>query len=451
MTIEIQVINEVLEDSLKTIVKSFAQDGANIVTAINDTKGKFSVEATFIDPGPQTNVTISGKMSVFGGPQDMGVGPNEDLALYDASNVGTAPAGLFLAAQPQGTTGLARRLDPGFNYLACRWDYSVTPKSFLRGASVTVSANGKSVTANPADWGPNVKTGRIADLSPGLAHALHLDTDDTCTLRIPLPEGTQMEVPDTAPVVAVDIRAVTAAALPPNMAQTLIVITVFGDKLYMVVSVVGSQDGGQTLLRSVAGGAAEALLNDTIVLPVTPGPDIPETVAGELNKAVRKDPAIISGPAGTAPTSTNNARAKMFAAARAFVGHSTRNVPDTQNGNLACAWAVNEIARIALGKPISEQGHGENGLSTVGLFDALRANHTQLASKNDARPGDVIIAPTIGVNHGHTGIVGETNGGVDATQIFRTVRAPPPSRRTSRSGRFSSTTRRMGCRCSIFR
>jgi hypothetical protein len=418
MSLEIQVMNEVPEESLKVIVKSFAQDGANIVTAINDTKGKFSVEATFIDPGPQTSIIISGKMSIFGGPQDMGVGANEGLAIYDTANAGTAPVGLFLDAQPQGTTGLARRLNPAFNYLACRWDYSVTPQDFLRGATVTVSANGKSVTASPADWGPNVSTGRIADLSAGLAHALHLDTDDTCTLRIPMPEGAQIAVPATPPALAIDIRAVSAAILPANMAQSLAVVTAFGDTLYWVINLVGSDDGGQSLLRSVGGAAAQAILNDTVVLPVTPGPDIPDAVAGELNKAVRKDPSIISGPPGTAPATSSEARVKMFAATRAFVGHSTRNVPGTQNGNLACAWAVNEVARIALGKPISTEGHGENGLGTDGLFEALTAGHTRLKSKKDARAGDVIIAPTVGVNHGHTGIVGETSGSVDATQIF---------------------------------
>ena len=32
--------------------------------------------------------------------------------------------------------------------------------------------------ALPADWGPNEKTGRVADLSPGLMEALGIDTDD---------------------------------------------------------------------------------------------------------------------------------------------------------------------------------------------------------------------------------------------------------------------------------
>ena len=182
MPIDIEALDEVPEGSLKKIIKQFASVGANIVTAINDGKGTFSVEASFIDPGPQGSITRSGKMSTFGGPHDMGVGPGEGLALFDASDVGAAPAGLFLDSAPPGTTGLARRLNPAFNYLACRWDYSVTPRNFLRQNLVMVSANGKSIAAQPTDWGPNVATGRVADLSPGLAHALGLATNDNCNL-----------------------------------------------------------------------------------------------------------------------------------------------------------------------------------------------------------------------------------------------------------------------------
>jgi hypothetical protein len=71
----------------------------------------------------------SGKCSWFGGPEDMGVDADEGLALlYDYDD---APH-LFLYEQPEGTTGLARRLDPSVYYVACRWDYDITPKSMLR-------------------------------------------------------------------------------------------------------------------------------------------------------------------------------------------------------------------------------------------------------------------------------------------------------------------------------
>ena len=73
--------------------------------------------------------TASGTCSWFGGPADTGVSPSEGLAfIYDYDE---APW-LFLPDQPSGTSGLARRLDPGVFYLACRWDYDVTPKTMLR-------------------------------------------------------------------------------------------------------------------------------------------------------------------------------------------------------------------------------------------------------------------------------------------------------------------------------
>ena len=121
--------------------------------------------------------TLRGKVSWFGGPEDEGVAPDEGLAfIYEASE---APW-LFLPQQPPGTTGLARRLDPEVHYLACRWDYSETPKETLPEMVVVVHApkTGRTLTARPADWGPAEWTERVADLSPGLLAALEIETDD---------------------------------------------------------------------------------------------------------------------------------------------------------------------------------------------------------------------------------------------------------------------------------
>jgi hypothetical protein len=41
--------------------------------------------------------------------------------------------------------------------------------------------------SRPCDWGPNERTGRIADLSPGVLKILKLVTDDEVEVRIPLP------------------------------------------------------------------------------------------------------------------------------------------------------------------------------------------------------------------------------------------------------------------------
>jgi len=140
-----------------------------------------------------------GKMSLFGGPADEGVGPHEGLALVGPTDLGIWWwSSLFLPEQPEGTTGLARRLNPRAFYLAMRWNYGdatrvdlpVTPRELLRNTVVKLTnpANGLHVLARPVDFGPGDgsvidgqptrDTGRLADLSPGAATALGLRTDD---------------------------------------------------------------------------------------------------------------------------------------------------------------------------------------------------------------------------------------------------------------------------------
>src|SRR5213596_1537007 len=130
---------------------------------------------------------VEGKMSTFGGPQDLGMAANEDLALFTKADLQDPKyAYLFLPASPPGTSGLGRRLNPDQYYFACRWDYAAAPKEFLRRALARVEnpANGRAVDARPVDWGPHPSTGRVADLSPGLAAALGLDTDDIVRITI---------------------------------------------------------------------------------------------------------------------------------------------------------------------------------------------------------------------------------------------------------------------------
>jgi hypothetical protein len=128
--------------------------------------------------------TITGKCSEFGGPHDMGVGPHEGLALVHSA--GQLPEFFLPDTDPRVSgLGLARRLNPVRHYIAMRWDYRVTPVSWLLQHTVTVSARGKSFEAQPVDWGPNAATHRIADLSPGLLRDLGIETDDFVTVTIP--------------------------------------------------------------------------------------------------------------------------------------------------------------------------------------------------------------------------------------------------------------------------
>lgn len=135
-------------------------------------------------------VTFKGTTSWFGGPQDSGVAPDEGLAfLYDVND---APH-LFLPQQPPNTTGLARRLDPAVNYVACRWDYEnpETTKDALRlqlSALLYAPRTKRYVMAYPADWGPHEEqTGRASDISPGAMTALGIETDDELVVLYPAP------------------------------------------------------------------------------------------------------------------------------------------------------------------------------------------------------------------------------------------------------------------------
>jgi N-acetylmuramoyl-L-alanine amidase len=134
-------------------------------------------------------VVFTGKMSTFGGPQDTGVDPDEGLAMY--VSVDEQP-NIFLEYQPSGTTGLARRLNPASFYVACPWEYNITSKAYLRTVMAKVTAMGSDgrnrfQMAYVGDYGPHGDTGRSSDLSPGLAAALGLVTDDICTVEVPLP------------------------------------------------------------------------------------------------------------------------------------------------------------------------------------------------------------------------------------------------------------------------
>jgi len=408
---------KVPESELISLINDFKEiDEADIVTAFADKEGTFTVESTVIvldaSTGlPGTPITLTGKMSHFGGPDDHGVAADEGLALYSADDVAAHPE-LFLEQQPAGTTGLARRLNPKAKYLACRWDYKMTPKDFLRNTKVRVTnpKNKKFADVSPVDFGPNAATGRVADLSPGLEEELGLKTNDVCQVDI--------SPPQTGVATGVNLAEIDKVVFPPDMVRSLVSMTTSNKATYWIVSQIGSIESGQTLMRRVGNNAPEILISDTALLPVKVSDEVPKAVADELNKAVRKESQPAQAKADSPPAEGADIDAKVFAKAKASVGLDTSKVPGTDHGNLACAWAVNEVVRLALGKPITTQGNGKNGLGTAGVFEALKKNHKQVDSPS---PGSIIISPTppSGSVHGHIGIVGQNPGGdPDNTQIF---------------------------------
>jgi len=409
---------KVPESELVQRINDFKEiNEADIVTAFADKDGTFTIEGTVfvLDKAtgmPGTPITLVGKMSHFGGPDDTGVAADEGLALYNSpADVASHPE-LFLDQQPPGTTGLARRLNPDAMYLACRWDYKMTPKDYLRNTKVRVTnpKNKKFMEASPADFGPALATGRIADLSPGLEKALGLKTDDVCQIDI--------SPPATGVATDVNLAEIDKVVFPQDMVRSLVAMTTSNKATYWIVNQAGSIESGQNLMRRAGNNAPEVLLSDTTVFPVQVSDEVPQAVADELNKAIRKETQPAQAKAGPAPKAGDDINAKIFAKAKEKVGLDTSRVPGTDGGNLACAWAVNEMVRLALGKPITTQENGKNGLGTAGVFEALKHHHKQVDTPS---PGSIIVSPTppSGNVHGHIGIVGQNPGGdIDNTQVF---------------------------------
>jgi hypothetical protein len=137
-------------------------------------------------------VEFNGRISHFGGKTDTGVSEQEGLAFifsYDQ-----APWLFYSEEERDPETGLARNLaSETVPYIACRWDYSVTPKEQLAQpipALVRAVKNGKEALALPADWGPHEQeTGRAADGSKYLLSQLSLVTDDEVQVIYPAPHA----------------------------------------------------------------------------------------------------------------------------------------------------------------------------------------------------------------------------------------------------------------------
>src|SRR5262245_42526434 len=166
-----------------------------------------------IQPVEEILFRAEGKMSTFGGPKDTGMSADEGLALFTPADLQDPKYSyLFLSTPPPGTTGLGRRLNPDKYYFACRWNYNDTPREFLKRALARVEnpSNGRTADARPVDWGPNIATGRVADLSPGLAAALGLQTDDVVRITISALRATPVKLAKSAKLAA----PVTRPALP---------------------------------------------------------------------------------------------------------------------------------------------------------------------------------------------------------------------------------------------
>jgi hypothetical protein len=116
---------------------------------------------------------VRGKVSHFGGPNDTSLGSTETGAITGerlrSLNTPLNPSGNDLRSRPE-----------DFYYVAMRFDYTQRGKSAWRDVKLLVvnPANGKRVVVRPVDWGPNIRTGRILDVSPQAISDLGATTDD---------------------------------------------------------------------------------------------------------------------------------------------------------------------------------------------------------------------------------------------------------------------------------
>lgn len=121
---------------------------------------------------------MTGKCSTFGGLNDSGMMESEGLALYEHAEADTRPD-LFRERSANEAEGTSKRLKEDSFYIALRFNKALHSRKIYQSLKYKVSnpANGKSTIAFLVDWGPNANTGRLVDLSPGLARFLEVQTD----------------------------------------------------------------------------------------------------------------------------------------------------------------------------------------------------------------------------------------------------------------------------------
>jgi WD40 repeat protein/energy-coupling factor transporter ATP-binding protein EcfA2 len=130
---------------------------------------------------------IRGKFKTFGGPALSGTAKGE-LALLNAADVSSPRYSALFRKNATRTESLPARLNPDTLYVAARWDYTSTPREYLRTIKVTLrnSKTGQSTKAQPVDWGPPEDSGKAVDLSEGVKKELDLADGDNVEVEIPL-------------------------------------------------------------------------------------------------------------------------------------------------------------------------------------------------------------------------------------------------------------------------
>jgi hypothetical protein len=127
-------------------------------------------------------------------------------------------------------------------------------------------------------------------------------------------------------------------------------------------------------------------------------------LVGGCDDSNSSSPSGAGGGQPKPPQTTGEASAaagkSLADAAVANVGKLNSDIgPQTDYGNLGCAWAVDQIVR-------AQTGIKFDTLSTAEMYNELRNGMGIAVDPNNPPPGAIIISPTEGDLTGHVGIVG---------------------------------------------
>jgi hypothetical protein len=165
---------------------------------------------------------------------------------------------------------------------------------------------------------------------------------------------------------------------------------------------------GEQVLIEERGANATVLAQGTGLFPLPAGL-VPADVAEQFDTGFTPPPPETDDPISIPLAET---AARIFDVAKAQSGRlATHDVPGTKNGHLACAWAVNKVVKLAIGKPIG------GGLSSDRMAQILNRDHVRL-QEADIVPGAIIICPSRPGNTGHVGIVGGLGNPRSRTDIY---------------------------------
>ena len=212
-----------------------------------------------------------------------------------------------------------------------------------------------------------------------------------------------------------DLPNAVIELLDPSLDTKIVAVGQSGDETYYLIVQSTADIGGELLIKNTPQGA-RIVKSGTTIFPLEAN-QLPQNVFEAFSAQATAGPRQIEQylpPIVLPPDlSQEQLNARVFNEAQAADGTLHTNVPGTEGGALACAWAVNEIVKQALGQPIG------GGLSTADMYDVLRTKH-QLTTGGQLGPGMIIISPTVGNNHGHVGIVGQRTPGasVGSTVIY---------------------------------